>query len=198
MEVRWRFFSLEEANREEGKKHPWERPWTYGWSLMRVGALLGRLDPALLDRWYLGVGTAMHLDGRKVFLQDQAEALAVELGLPSNVVTRAQEDQTTSDEVLADHRYAVAALGAFGVPTLVFPSEGSDGPGRAVFGPVVAPAPKGEEALRLFEMVKTWTGFSHLYELKTPKGEKDLAHIAKCFEPYLRARQWQSVENPAP
>jgi 2-hydroxychromene-2-carboxylate isomerase len=26
--VRWRFFSLEEVNREEGKAHPWERPWS--------------------------------------------------------------------------------------------------------------------------------------------------------------------------
>ena len=38
LEVRWRFFSLEEINRKEGKKHPWERPWSYGWSMMRIGA----------------------------------------------------------------------------------------------------------------------------------------------------------------
>lgn len=40
IEVDWRFFSLEEVNREEGEKHPWERDWSYGWSQMRVGALL--------------------------------------------------------------------------------------------------------------------------------------------------------------
>ena len=39
VEVRWRFFSLEEINRAEGKKHPWEREWSYGWSMMRIGAL---------------------------------------------------------------------------------------------------------------------------------------------------------------
>jgi len=38
--INWRFFSLEEINRAEGKKHPWEREWSYGWSLMRIGALL--------------------------------------------------------------------------------------------------------------------------------------------------------------
>ena len=47
--VNWRFFSLEEINRVEGKKHPWEREWSYGWSMMRIGALLRRQDPALLD-----------------------------------------------------------------------------------------------------------------------------------------------------
>src|SRR5579862_2334007 len=47
--VHWRFFSLEEVNRAEGKKHPWERPWSYGWSMMRIGAWLRRRDMALLD-----------------------------------------------------------------------------------------------------------------------------------------------------
>ena len=41
--VNWRFFSLEEVNRVEGKRHPWEREWSYGWSILRIGALLGRL-----------------------------------------------------------------------------------------------------------------------------------------------------------
>jgi predicted DsbA family dithiol-disulfide isomerase len=47
--VNWRFFSLEEVNRVEGKKHPWERDWSYGWSMMRIGAVLRRRDMAQLD-----------------------------------------------------------------------------------------------------------------------------------------------------
>src|SRR4051795_9692233 len=62
VDVRWRFFSLEEINRGEGKKHPWERAWSYGWSMMRVGALLRRKDPALLDAWYGRAGTALHVE----------------------------------------------------------------------------------------------------------------------------------------
>ena len=61
LEVDWRFFSLEEVNRVDGKKHPWEREWSYGWSMMRIGALLKREDPALNDAWYLRSGTALHL-----------------------------------------------------------------------------------------------------------------------------------------
>lgn len=38
LDLRWRFFSLEEVNRVEGKRHPWERPWSYGWSILRIGA----------------------------------------------------------------------------------------------------------------------------------------------------------------
>jgi hypothetical protein len=90
LDVRWRFFSLEEVNRAEGKKHPWERDWSYGWSMMRIGALLRRADPGLLDRWYLAAATALHVEGR-----------------------------STTEEVRADHD-RLARLGGWGVPTLVF------------------------------------------------------------------------------
>ena len=63
--VNWRFFSLEEINRSEGKKHPWEREWSYGWSLMRIGALLRRTDMSLLDRWYAAIGRELHTLGGK-------------------------------------------------------------------------------------------------------------------------------------
>jgi hypothetical protein len=63
--ISWRFFSLEETNRAEGKKHPWERQWSYGWSLMRIGALLRRTDMSLLDRWYAAIGQGLHTLGGK-------------------------------------------------------------------------------------------------------------------------------------
>jgi predicted DsbA family dithiol-disulfide isomerase len=190
LEVNWRFFSLEEINHAPGKKHPWERPWTWGWSLMRVGALLRRQDPKLVDHWYLGIGHAFHEQGRQVFLREQAEELAAELGLPADAVERAVRDATTHDDVRADHRYAVDRLSAFGVPTLGFPE------GAPVFGPVIAPAPTGSRALKLWELVCLWHEFPHLYEIRTPKSPEDYAHIAREFDPYLTARRWQSVQNP--
>ena len=61
--VNWKFFSLEEINLREGKKHPWERDWSYGWSMMRIGVILRRLDMNLLDQWYAVAGKALHVDG---------------------------------------------------------------------------------------------------------------------------------------
>ena len=58
--ISWRFFSLEEINGAEGKKHPWERQWSSGWSLVRIGALLRRTDMSLLDRWYAAIGHGLH------------------------------------------------------------------------------------------------------------------------------------------
>lgn len=190
LDVRWRFFSLEEINLVEGKKHPWERPWSYGWSLMRVGALLRREDPALLDRWYAATGAALFEQGEPVFLQEGAERVAAEAGLPDGVVARALADETTHDDVRADHDHVVSTYAGYGVPTLVFPS------GQAIFGPVVVPAPRGDDALALWDVVRGWLRFPHLYEIRTPKRQADHEHIGAAFEPYLRARKWQTIQNP--
>ncbi len=120
LDVGWRFFSLEEINRAEGKKHPWEREWSYGWSMMRVGALLRRTDPALVDRWYYAAGTALHVDGRKPHRPEVAEELVAGLGLDPALVRQAIDDPSTHDDVRADHD-RVTGLGGWGVPTLVFP-----------------------------------------------------------------------------
>jgi 2-hydroxychromene-2-carboxylate isomerase len=191
LEVSWRFFSLEEINRVEGKKHPWERAWSYGWSMMRIGALLRRTDPALLDRWYLAAGTALHVDGRKPHRPEVAEALLAELGLDPGLVAEAIADPTTGAEVKAEHD-AVVAAGGWGVPTLVF------GDGQALFGPVVIDPPTGPAALRLWALVTSWLEFPHVYEIQRPKRREDLVAIAEAFRPYLEARDWVTVTNKAP
>lgn len=191
LEVRWRFFSLEEVNRVEGKKHPWERDWSYGWSMMRVGARLRRDDPALLDAWYEAAGTALHVDGRKPHHPDVARALLAELDLDPALVDEAIADATTHDEVRAEHQTVLDA-GGWGVPTLVFDD------GQALFGPVVVDPPTGDAALRLWDLVLGWREFPHLYELQRPKRPSDVALIAETFRPYLEARDWVTIQNETP
>jgi 2-hydroxychromene-2-carboxylate isomerase len=191
VDVRWRFFSLEEINRQEGKKHPWERDWSYGWSMMRIGAFLRRIDMDLLDRWYLAAGTALHMDGRKPHRPEVAAALLEELGLDPGFVDAAMADSTTGDEVRAEHD-VVVSKGAFGVPTLVFDD------GQALFGPVLIEPPTGEAAVRLWRSVTGWLEFPHLYELQRPKQRDDVAAIATAFRPYLEARDWVSIQKETP
>ena len=191
VDVTWRFFSLEEVNRVEGKKHPWEREWSYGWSMMRIGARLRRHDPALLDEWYLRAGTALHVDGRRPHRPEVAEALLGEMGLDPAWVREAIDDPTTTDEVRAEHD-RVVELGGWGVPTLVFEGD------HAFFGPVVIDPPTGAAALRLWELVTGWIEFPHLYELQRPKRPDDIAAIATAFRPYLEARDWVTIQNETP
>jgi 2-hydroxychromene-2-carboxylate isomerase len=191
VDVRWRFFSLEEINRDEGKKHPWEREWSYGWSMMRIGAYLRRQDMDLLDRWYWAAGTALHVEGRKPHRPEVAAQLLRELGLDPEIVTMALEDPTTGADVRREHEIVVSK-GAFGVPTLVFDD------GQALFGPVLIHPPQGDAALRLWELVTGWLEFPGVYELQRPKQASDLREISNVFAPYLGARDWQSVQKPTP
>lgn len=190
LEVTWRFFSLEEVNRAEGKKHPWEREWSYGWSMMRVGAALRRIDSALIDEWYLRAATALHVDGLKPHRREVAEHLVTEMGLDPALVGQAIEDPSTSDEVLADHE-RVLELGGFGVPTLVRD-------GQALFGPVLIDPPMGDDALRLFEAISAWFDFPHVYELQRPKRPADIEAIATTFAPYFSARDWITIQRDTP
>ena len=191
VEVNWRFFSLEEINHVEGKKHPWERSWSYGWSMMRIGAYLRRIDPALVDRWYARAGRALHVDGHKPHRPEVAEALLSEMGLDPAWVAAAIGDPSTTDEVRADHDAAVE-LGGWGVPLLVFDGR------QALFGPVLIDPPRGDAALRLWEAVSAWLEFPHLYELQRPKRQADIAAIATTFTPYLEARDWVTIQNETP
>jgi 2-hydroxychromene-2-carboxylate isomerase len=191
IDVRWRFFSLEEINRQEGKKHPWEREWSYGWSMMRIGAYLRRIDMDLLDRWYWAAGTALHVQGRKPHRPEVAAALLEELGLDPGIVEAAMADPTTGDDVHREHD-VVVSKGAFGVPTLVFDD------GQALFGPVLIDPPKGDDAVRLWEHVVGWLDYPHLYELQRPKQASDIAAIGAAFTPYLEARDWITIQKDTP
>jgi len=196
LDVDWRFFSLEEVNHVAGKKHPWERDWSYGWSMMRIGALLKRTDPALNDAWYLRAGTALHVEGRKPHRAEVARDLLVEMDLDPGLVDEALADDTTHEEVRADHD-RVIGLGGWGVPTLVFPGADED-ESRKLFGPVLIEPPTGEAADRLWDLVLGWLEFPNLFELQRPKTPADLERVGEVFRPYLEAREWNTVANPTP
>lgn len=107
--INWRFFSLEEINLVAGKKHPWERDWSYGWSLMRIGALLRRTNMSLLDRWYAAIGHELHTLGGKPHDPAVARRLLCDVGVNAAILDAALDDPTTHDDVRADHQRVVAA-----------------------------------------------------------------------------------------
>ncbi|ONH31678.1 DsbA family protein [Pseudofrankia asymbiotica] len=183
VDVTWRFFSLEEFNRGEEKKHPWERPWSFGWSLLRIAAYLRRQGEGndAVGEFYAVAGRMLHEEGRAVHTRDGVDAVIAELGEDPATVEEALGDESTNDEVRADHARAVE-LGVFGVPSLVVDD------GDVLFGPVVAPAPVGPAAGRLWDVVTAWTEFPHLYEMQRSKSPVQQAHIATVFEPFAIAR----------
>jgi protein-disulfide isomerase-like protein with CxxC motif len=111
---------------------------------------------------YTALGTRMHVQGRG---RDEtqgplilAEALE-ELGLPASLAEAATSDEF--DEALAaSHHAGMDPVGdQVGTPVIHYNS-------RAIFGPVVTPAPKGEAAGRLWDGVLLCTGTEGFFELK--------------------------------
>lgn len=191
LDIGWRFFSLEEINRPDDRPHPWERPWAWGFSQMRVGAYLRRESQDAVDRWYAAIGSAFFERAVPTQRREVHAQVLGEAGFDPRVVEAAVDDPTTADEVRADHDSA-AAIGGFGVPILTFPD------GTSLFGPSVAPGPTGEDAVALWELVLAWKDFPNLHEMQRPKAPADWERIGNLFAPYLEAREWKTIQNPAP
>ncbi|MGA1506717.1 MAG: hypothetical protein ACO37V_09115, partial [Ilumatobacteraceae bacterium] len=83
--IDWRFASLEEFNRPEGKRHPWEREIGYGWTPLRVAALLRRRSMEACDAWYLACGRALHEEGRRPHEADAAREMLASFGESKSV-----------------------------------------------------------------------------------------------------------------
>ncbi len=116
-----------------------------------------------------------------------ARHLLDELGLDPAMVDEAIADQSTHDEVQAEHDRVVAA-GGYGVPTLFFGEQ-------CLFGPVLIDPPTGDAALRLWQATIAWLEFPHLFELQRPKSIAHGEAIAETLRPYLEARDWVSINR---
>ena len=185
--INWKFFSLEEVNLREGKKHPWERDWSYGWSMMRIGAILRRQSMDNLDKWYERSGRALHEEGKRPHDPDVARHLLEEIGMDPHIVDESLLDESTHEEIKDDHQRVIDA-GGYGVPTLFF----RDHP---LYGPVLIDPPEGEKAMRLWDAVVSWLEFPDLYEMQKLKSVQDQGRIADTFRPYLEARDWVSINR---
>jgi predicted DsbA family dithiol-disulfide isomerase len=180
--IDWRVFSLEEQNRRPDQKHPWERPWSYSWSLLRIVEHVRREQgPEAVDRFCETAGRLLHEGARPVQTPAGARDAVRELGWDDHLVDDAVGDETTNELVRAAHADALA-LGVHGVPTLQL--DGSD----LLFGPVMAPPPTGDAALRLWDHLAGWREFPSLFEVVRVRDDAAQAAVQATFEPYRIGR----------
>jgi hypothetical protein len=141
-----------------------------------------------LDRWYAAIGAELHERGGSPHRPEAAARILDELGLGADVLEAALADLSTHDDVRRDHERVIEAAG-YGVPTLFLDGQ------RCLFGPVLVDPPEGEEVLALWRVVSGMAALPRVFELQRPKTPEDLARIGERLTPYLRGRDWVSIDR---
>ncbi|MDC7338984.1 mycothiol-dependent nitroreductase Rv2466c family protein [Streptomyces lydicus] len=177
VEVRWHVMSLAVLNEDKLDTLPAEyaenmRPGGKAWGPVRVVIAAQQLhgDEAV-GRLYTALGTRFHNEGLGVTPESIAAALD-DAGLPAELIEYAGKD-TYDTQLRASHKEGIDLVGQeVGTPVIAVP--GADGEQIAFFGPVVTPAPKGEQAAKLWDgtlMVASIPGF---YEIKRTRTQPPL------------------------
>jgi predicted DsbA family dithiol-disulfide isomerase len=167
IEVRWHVMSLAVLNEpriDEMPEQYQDMMRTKAWAPVRVViAAQQKHGDEVIGKLYTALGTQIHNLGKGPTLEAISAALD-EVGLPADLIDYADSDAYDT-ELRASHKEGIDKVGQeVGTPVIALP--GSDGEQIAFFGPVVTPAPKGEEAAKLWDgtvMVASVPGF---YEIK--------------------------------
>ena len=159
LEVTWHVMSLAVLNEDnehtEKQREFFPRALRYTRLVAAVAELHG---PGLVKPLYDALGTRIHPGGSTDADTVIVEALA-ELGLPAELAARADGDEF-DERMRASHFDGIGRVGQ-DVGTPVISVNGS-----AFFGPVISPAPKGEQAATLWDGVVALAGYDGFFELK--------------------------------
>ncbi|MFJ7209921.1 DsbA family protein [Streptomyces sp. NPDC098789] len=176
IEVRWHVMSLAILNENNLDQIP--QPYREllgpkGWRPVRVlAAVADQYGNHAVSRLYSALGDQFHHRGAGPTFEAIAYALD-QASLPAELTEHA--DTGLYDKaVRASHDRAQEVFGQeTGTPVLVMP--GADNQPIAFNGPIVTPAPKGEEAARLWDAITLLAATPGFYEIKRPRtGDSDL------------------------
>ena len=159
----WRIMSLAYLNlvQHEGKglNEEYTERMNRAWGPVRVcAAAAADAGPGILGPLYTALGTRIHNQGRRDDLAVLPEALQ-EAGLPMWLADAAETDEFDA-AIKKSHHEAFDEVGLdVGTPVLRIR-------GKALFGPVITPAPKGEAAGELWDGLVLVSKADGFFELK--------------------------------
>jgi 2-hydroxychromene-2-carboxylate isomerase len=165
----WRIMSLAYLNlvQHEGKDLSPEYLERMGraWEPIRVVAAAAQeRGNDVLGPLYTAIGTRLHVEGRREDPSVITEALE-EVGLPASLASAAESEEF-DEQIKASHHEAFDDVGLdVGTPVIRIR-------GKAIFGPVITPAPKGEAAGRLWDGLALVTEADGFFELKRTRDRK--------------------------
>lgn len=130
-----------------------------GWAPVRVSLAVGeQYGQEQLSAFYTALGTRVH-PKQEGLTRETLQAALADVGLPPELVELG--DTGDNDDALrASHHEGMDPVG-YEVGTPVIHVNGV-----AFFGPVITPAPKGEEAGRVFDGVVALASYPGFFELK--------------------------------
>ncbi|WP_369036203.1 MULTISPECIES: mycothiol-dependent nitroreductase Rv2466c family protein [Streptomyces] len=169
IEVRWHVMSLAVLNEDRLDELPEEYREMLAvkaWQGVRVVTAAWQKHGAdVVGPLYTALGTRVHNNEEGLTLEAIAGALA-DVGLPADLIDYAeQKDFEFEAELRASHKEGITKVGQdVGTPVIAVP--GADGEQIAFFGPVVTPAPKGEEAAKLWDGTLLVASVPGFYEIK--------------------------------
>ena len=167
--VDWRIMSLAYLNlvQHEGKglNEEYLERMNRAWGPVRVcAAAAADAGPEILGPLYTAIGTRFHNQGRRDDPAVIPEALA-ELGLPAWLAD-ATETAEYDDVIKKSHHEAFDEVGLdVGTPVVKIR-------GKALFGPVITPAPQGEAAGELWDGLVLVSKADGFFELKRSRDRK--------------------------
>ncbi len=128
------------------------------WGGARVCLAVQQQYPERLTEFYTALGTRIHL-GKEPNERATHEAALAEVGLPVELADAGDTD--ANDKALREEQAKVTAAVGDEVGTPVIRVEG-----MSLFGPVMSPAPKGEEAGKLWDGFVNVLAYPGFFELK--------------------------------
>jgi 2-hydroxychromene-2-carboxylate isomerase len=159
VETRFHVMSLSALNEDKDVPEEYKEMLERGWGPVRLAIAVEQAHGTeALRPLYTALGTMRHVEGRdydKALYEEALEQAGLPLGLAA-----AAEDPSYDDAVRASHQDGIDRVGEeVGTPVIAIG-------GTAFFGPVLSPAPKGEQAGRVFDGARMLAEYDGFFELK--------------------------------
>ena len=159
VEVTWSVMSLSVLNQGRELPESYLEMMERSWGPVRVIIAAAREHgPKVIKPLYDAMGTRIHLGGEENYVKVIAPALE-EVGLPADLIRFAESTEVDA-ELRASHQRGIDLVGDdVGTPVICVD-------GVSFFGPVVSPAPTGDDAGRLWDGCLLVAGIPGFFEIK--------------------------------
>lgn len=159
IEVEWNLFSLAYLNRDKDVSAEYREKLARSWHCTRViAAAQSEKGSAITLPLYTAISSRIHLQKVDVGEALFKEAL-VEVGLAPELAS-AMSNESFDAAIIESHERGIKMVGNdVGTPIIAIGDV-------AFFGPVISPAPKGEEAGKLWDGVVGVASYPGFFEIK--------------------------------